>query len=251
MVVTLRDFDRKEWISRFGEALEDVAANARPRRVPIRVDGPMQIGLYQREEHRRYGEMAALARTDPFAAKLFDESRLWLDTLPEGMQDLLLQHPVVEQAWYGGSREGFHWVQVLEHGHADVTSLISNLAKLSVKVGGRYAATLLHRFFVAGEDVRLHANEITVLHGLKLDEPITLGRGTYLASYDSVRKCFGLPEDPEPWLRPREEGPDRHPGRLARASTRSVLVRQFSWGPAITPCNCPTNKDSSTKLTHL
>lgn len=247
MVVTLREFDRKEWISRFGEALEDVAANARPQ-VAFRMDGPMKVGLYRREQHRRYREMAALARTDPFAAKLFDESHLWIDTLPQGIQDLLLEHPLLERAWSGGRREGFHIVEVFGHGHADVKSLITDLAKLSVKAGGRYAATLLHRFIVAGEDVRLHANEIIVLHGLKLDEPITLGRGTCLASYDSVRRCFGLPEDPEPWLRPRDEGLDRHPGRLARASTRSVLVRQFNWGPAIAPCNCPTNKDSNVNL---
>ena len=247
MKTTLQNFDSKAWISRFGEALEDTAATARPHRVPFRVSGPIDRDHHRREQHRRYREMAELARTDRYAAKLFDESHLWLDTLPDGVEDLLLEHPVIEHAWSRGSRGGFHFVRVLERGHADVKFLIANLAKLSVKVGGKHAATMLHRFLVAGEGVRLHAHEITVLHGLKLDEPIPLGRGAYLASYDAVRKRFGLPEDPEPWLRRSDEGLDLHPGRLAHASSPAVLVRQVSWGPAVAPSDC-ANREPPLKL---
>ena len=249
MTTTLQSFDRKGWINRFGKALEDTAATARPRWVPFRMYGQIASkDLYQREQYRRYRGMAELAKTDPYAAKLFDESRLWLDSLPDGVLDLLLEHPVIEHVWSRGSREAFHFVQVLGSVHADVKSLITNLAKLSVKVGGKRAATMLHRFLVAGEGVRLHAHEITVLHGLKLDEPVPLGRGAYLASYDAVRKRFGLPEDPEPWLSRRDEDLDLHPGRLARASSRSVLVRQVRWGPAVAPCDCSTNQKGSLKL---
>ena len=248
MTTTLDSFDRKGWISRFGEALENTAATARPNRVPFRTYGLIDMDLYRREQHRRYRGMAELARTDSYAAKLFEESHLWLDALPDGVLDLLLEHPVIEHAWSRGSREAFHFVQVLGGGHADVKFLITNLAKLSVKVGGKRAATMLHRFLVAGEGVRLHAHEITVLHGLKLDEPIRLGRGANLASYDAVQKRFGLPEDPEPWLRRSNEGLDLHPGRLAHASTRTVLVRQVSWGPAVAPCDCPTNPEMPLKL---
>ena len=248
MTTTLDSFDYKGWISRFGEALEHTAATARPHGVPFRVYRPIDTNLFWREQHGRYREMAELARTDPYAAKLFDESRLWLDSLPDGVLDLLLEHSVMKHAWSRGSREGFHFVQVLGGGHANAKSLIVNLAKLSVKVGGKRAATLLHRFLVAGEGVRLHAHEITVLHGLKLDEPVPLGRGAYLASYDAVRKRFGLPEDPEPWLRRSDEGLDLHPKRLAHATSRAVLVRQVSWGPAVAPCDCPTNPNSPLKL---
>ena len=235
MKTTLQSFDRKAWISRFGQALEDTAATAPPTWVPFHNHGPIDRVHHRREQHRRYREVAELARTDPYAAKLFDESHLWLDTLPDGVEDLPLEHPVIEHAWSRGSTEGFHFVRVRGGGHADVQFLIANLAKLSVKVGGPYAATMLHRFLVAGEGVRLHAHEITVLHGLKLDEPIPLGRGAYLASYGAVRKRFGLPEDPEPWLRRSDGGLDLHPGRLAHASSPAVLVRQVNWGPAVAP----------------
>ncbi len=245
LTTTLEGFDRKGWIIRFGQALEDAAATARPHGVPFRM-----YGQIRREENRRYREMAELARTDPYAAKLFDESHLWLDALPDGVQDLLLEHPVMEHAWSRGSREGFHFVHLLGSGHAGVSSLIADLAKLSVKVGGKRAATMLHRFLVAGEAVRLHAHEITVFHGLKLEEPIRLGRGAYLASYDAVRKRFGLDEDPEPWLRRSDEGLDSHPGRLARTSSRAVLVRQVKWGPAVAPCDCPTKSEWPLRLSY-
>lgn len=147
-----------------------------------------------------------MARSDPYAAKLFDESLPWLDSLPVGVLELLLEHPVVEHAWSRGSGEGFHFVQLLGRSHADVKFLITNLAKSSVKVGGIRAATMLHRFLVAGEGGRLHAHEITLRHGPKLDKLVPLGRGAYLATYDGVRKRFGLPEDPEQWLRRSDEG---------------------------------------------
>ena len=247
MKTALQSFDRKAWIRRFGQALEDTAAAARPPGVPLNMYGRVDRGFYRMEQHRRYREMAALAKTDAYAAKLFDESHLWLDSLPDGVQDLLLEHPVMHQAWSGGSREGFYCARgPAGGGHAGVQFLIVNLAKLAVRVGGPYAATMLHRFVVAGEGVRLHAHEIMVLHGLKVDEPVPLGPGTYLAAYDAVRKRFGLPEDPEPWLRPRDEGLDLHPGRLARASSRTVLVRQVRWGPAVAPLD--TDPDNASKL---
>ena len=235
MKTTLQSFDRKAWISRFGEALEDTAATARPQGVPLRILGPIDRDHHRRELHRRYREMAELARTDAYAAKLFDESRLWLDALPDGVEDLLLEHPVIEHASSRGSTKGFHFGRVLGRFRADIKFLIANLAKLSVKVGGEYAATMLHRFLVAGEGVRLHAHEIAVLHGLKLDEPIRLGPGACLASYCAVRMRFGLPENPDPWLRLSDEGLDLHPGRLGRASSLAVLVRQVNWGPAVAP----------------
>ena len=203
-----------------------------------------------------------LAKTDPYAAKLFEESRLWLDSVPDEVLDLLLEHPVIEHAWSSGSREAFHFVRLLGGGHADVKFLISNLAKLSVKVGGKRAATMLHRFLVAGEGVRLHAHEITVLHGLKLDEPIPLGRGAYLAAYDAVRKRFGLPEDPEGWLRRSDEGSRPSPRKAgSRVFTRRARstgqlgsrrrALQLSHQPGTSPSNSGTGSPTTTASSRL
>lgn len=235
MRVTLEEFDRKAWVRRFGAALEDTLPGARHFGVPFGIYGTMTIDARRKEMHRRYREMASLANTDAYAAKLFDESYLWIDPLPDGVLDLLREHPAVAQAWSAGSRDGFHFGAVFGRGTNDVKFLISFLAKLSARVGGLYAATLLHRFLVAGHGVRLHAHEITVLHGLELDEAIPLGRGAYLAPYDAVRERFGLPEDPESWLHDWVERPDSHSSRLAHPSSRTALVRRFNWGPGAAP----------------
>ena len=237
-------FDSKSWIRRVGAALEDVVDSAEHiHGVPYRFHSPIPIDDYREELLRRYRELAALANEHPYAAKLYEESRIWQRDVPDELQTLLLEHPALARVWSAGSREGLHLGNVSSHGHADIEGIIAHLAKLSARVGGEYAATCLHRFLVAGEDTRLHAHEITVLYGLKTDEPVALGRGAYLADYNSVRRRFGLDEDPDRWLRRSSRGPDTHPGRMAHESSRCVLVRRINWGPAIAPCHCPTNAD--------
>ena len=53
-------------------------------------------------------------------------------------------------------------------------SLVSSLAKLSVKEGGEEAARRLHRYLTAGENASIPAHEITVFHGLVVAERINL-----------------------------------------------------------------------------
>ncbi len=146
MPATPNEFDQKAWIRRFGAALERTVAGARHMGVPFGIYGTMRIGAARRERHRRYLEMAALANIDAYAAKLFDESHLWLDALPDGVLDLLREHPAIAQAWSAGSREGFHLGGVFGRVTDDVSSLIAQLAKLSARVGGAYAATPLRMY---------------------------------------------------------------------------------------------------------
>ena len=252
MPATLEEFDRKAWIRRFGAALERTAAGARHMDLPFGIYGPveMETGDYERATCRRFLDMANLANTDAYAAKLFDEYYLWVDPLPDGVQDVLREHPAIAQACSSGAEDECHLGHVYGRATGDVKFLISLLAKLSARVGGAYAATLLHRFLVAGNGVRLHAHEIIVLHGLEVNEPIPLGRGAFLASYDAVRERFGLPEDPEPWLHERDEGPDHHPGRLHYRSSRTALVRRFNWGPGAAPREDSGKTDGSLQHRH-
>lgn len=239
-------FDNKDWIRRFGAALENVVNSAEHiHGVPFPFASPNLVEDYEEVLRHRYRELATLANEYPYAAKLFDKSYIRLEDVPEGLQALLLEHPVLGQVWSAGSREGLHLGNVTGLGHTSVESIIANLAKLSARVGGEYAATRLHRFLVAGQDTRLHAHEITILYGLKTDEPVALGRGAYLANYNSVRRRFGLDEDPEPWLSRSNRGLDNHPGRLADESSRCVLVRKINWGPAVAPYHCPVDGDRS------
>ena len=227
-------FDHKDWIRRFGAGLERVVDSAEHfHGVPLGFGGSMRTEDFRTEWRRRYRALGALANEHPYAAKLFDESHIWLDEVPEDARDLVLEHPALAAARAAGSGQGFAVGTLVSGSRIEAGSLVANLAKLSVRTGGEYAATRLHRFLAAGAAMRLHGHEIIVLYGLKVDEPIRLGRGAYLADYEAVRRRFGLDEDPEPWLDRAGRGPDEHPGRLARESSRSVLVRAFNWGPAM------------------
>ncbi|MCY4633413.1 MAG: hypothetical protein OXG04_02700 [Acidobacteria bacterium] len=121
---TLGELDWKGWTHRFGAALKRTVAGARPFGVPVGMYRTVKKGTQRQERHRRYLEMATLANTDADAAKLFDESHLWLDTLPDGVLVLLREHPAIAQAWSAGSRDGFHLGAAFVRG-TDDKSLIS------------------------------------------------------------------------------------------------------------------------------
>lgn len=239
-------FDSQDWIARLGAALEDVVDSARHiHGVPFPSQPGNRTGGLREARRRRFRELAVLANEHPYAAKLFDRSYIWQSDVPDELQALLLEHPALARVWSAGSREGLHLSNVTAHGHAEIEGIIARLAKLSARVGGEYAATRLHRFLVAGENTRLHAHEITILYGLKIDEPVDLGRGACLADYNWVRRRFGLEEDPDRRLTRSSRGLDTHPGRMAHESSRSVLVRKINWGPAVAPCYCPTGAGRS------
>ena len=243
MPISLENFDQKSWIHRLGNFLEDAVAKARHTQVPFWFPRSGRIETFNRGALEHYREMAHLANTDPYAAKLFNDSHLWLDDLQEGLLDVLLEHPVLSQA-HSGDR--FSFVQSLGRSPSGAKSLIIYLAKMSARVGGEYAATLLHRFLATGNFTRLHAHEVIVFHGLQFDSPIPLGGGAFLASYDHARERFGLPWDPEPWITRRTAG--LNPGRIARTSSPAVLARPFRWGIAPTPRNNANDNDS---LAHI
>ena len=237
------DFDKNDWIARLSVALEQVAAEARPHNFPFCsafLPNPGPIELYDKELHRQYRLLAARARHNQRASELFDRSSLWLDLIPPDTVSILREHPLLRPAWAcSGSRDGFHFQRLAGGGHVDLKFLVGNLAKSAVRFGGKRVATLLNHFLFAGDHARLPAREITLLHGLIIDNPIDLGRGAYLASYDSVKTRFGLPDDPESWL--ARSG--LLLGRSNSSTFRSVLVRSLTWGPSVFPCNCPSGQD--------
>ena len=241
-------FDNRDWVSRLGAALDQVAARTRPRGVSFHTEhlpNPGPIRLYEKEVNRQYRQLAARARHDQQASELFDRSFLWLDSVPPDVIAILREHPLLYRLWSGsGSHDGFHWQGLLSGGHVDLKFLVSNLAKSSVKLSGKRVATMLHRFLIAGEHTRLHAHEITLLHGLIVDGRIDLAPGAYLASYETVKSRFGLPDEPESWL--GRSG--LQPGSWNRSRSQSVFVRSVSWGPGVSPCDCPTGNDQSKNI---
>lgn len=233
-------FNAADWIGRLAAALEDVAAQARPA-FPFSSETPHYGPLdeYWPGIHRQYRDLAARAKHDPAAAKLFAGSYLWLKSDPIEARAILREHPLLRPGLIGSSkREGVGFIlPTHDRFHIDLKSLVSHLAKRAMKDSGEQAAQLLHRYLTAGEEANLPAYEITLLHGLKLDRRFDLGSEAYLAPYEDAKATYGLPDEPEKWL--------DSTGRNPRPMSTAVLVRSLRWGPGV--ASPPDDGDFSNK----
>ena len=221
--MTHRHFDEAVWIERLAAALEHVAAEARPSYAPLPPDMPRSgpVDRYWSVLHRGYRDLAARAKHDASALRQFNDSHLWLATDPAEASAVLREHPLLKPGLAGsGENEGVRFTILNRLFRSDLKSLVSYLAKLSVKEGGAEAARRLHRYLVAGASGTIPANEITVLHGLAVKERFNLDAGAYLAPYEDARAEFGLPDEPEPLS--KTNFPDA-----------AVLVRSLEYGPGV------------------
>ena len=216
-------FNEAAWIARLAVALETVAANARPSYSPLSPEtmlfGP--IDDYWSALHRGYRALAERAKHDPAEARQFKESHLWVETDPAEARDILREHPLMKPGLVGsGKGEGVGFRILNSYHRSELTWLVSCLAKLSVKEGGEEAAGRLHRYLTAGANASIPAHEITVVHGLVVEESFDLGADVYLAPYEHAKVEFDLPEEPEPF--PKTSYPNA-----------AVLVRNLTYGPGI------------------
>ena len=118
-----------------------------------------------------------------------------------------------------GTNEGIRFRVLNSDFRSDVTSFVSDLAKLSVKEGGEEAARRVHRYLTAAATAKVPAHEITVFYGLIVAERVDLGRGAYVAPYEHARAEFDLPDETEPF---------------PKTSFRTaVLVRGLRYGPGV------------------
>ncbi len=216
-------FNAADWIDRLAAALKDIAAQARPA-FPFSPETPHYGPLdeYWPSINQQYRELAARAKHDPTAAKLFAESHLWLKSDPIEARAILREHPLLRPGLIGsGKREGVGFMlSTCDWFHVELKSLVSHLAKRTMRDSGEQAAQLLHRYLTAGADANLPAYEITILHGLKLDRRFELGRDAYLAPYEDAKATYGLPDDPSQSNRPVRT---------------TALVRSLRWGPGVAP----------------
>ncbi len=220
-------FDEADWIARLATALETVAANARPLNFPLPPEimrsGPIPTHEFYSALHREYRDLAARAKYDPEALRQFNKSYLHVKTDPTEARAILREHPLIKSGLNGsGKDEGIQFSILNNSFGLSLTSLVSWLAKLSLKEGGAEAAQRLHRFLSAGANASAPAHEITVFHGLVVKRRIDLGNGAYIAPYEYARSEFDLPEEPEPW--PKSSHPNA-----------TVIVRSLRYGPCVAP----------------
>ncbi len=225
--MTHQDFNEAAWIERLAAALEQVAAEARPSYSPLPSDIPRsgRIDEYWSALNRGYRALAARAKHDPSALIQFKESHLWVNGYPAEAMTILREHPLMKPGLEGsGENEGVRLWTLNSMHRSDLMLLVSFLAKLSVKEGGKEVSRRLHHYLTAGANGTIPAYEITVIHGLVVKTRINLGAGAYLAPYADARAEFGLPDEPEPMSK------TSHPDA-------AVLVRGLEYGPGVAPTN--------------
>ena len=226
-------FNAADWIGRLAAALEDVAAQARPS-YSFAPETPHYGPLdeYWPNIHRQYRALAARAKHDPAAAKVFAESHLWLKADPVEARAILREHPLLRPGLIGsGKREGIGFIlSTRDWFHVELKSLVAHLAKCAMQDSGEQAAQLLHRYLTAGAEANLPAYEITLIHGLQLNRRFELGSDAYLAPYEDAKATYGLPDEPEKWL-----DASQNPNRSHRPVSTAVLVRGLRWGPGVAP----------------
>ena len=214
-------FDNEGWIARLAVALDVVAANAQPFYSPLPLVRPSPVSDYWPSLRRGYRALAARAKFDPIARTQFDESSLGVDTDSAEARAILREHPLMKSGLVGsGKDEGVQFRVLNRDFFSGLKSLVSSLAKLSVKEGGEEAARRLHLYLTAGANASIPAHEITVFHGLVVAERINLEHGAYLEPYQHAKVEFDLPDEPEPF--PTTSYPNA-----------AVLVRSLGYGPGV------------------
>ena len=183
--------------------------------------GIRPIGEYDAALRLGYQRLAAQAKHDRTAWRQFHKSNLWVDADPAEARAILRGHPQMSPWIFGSGKDEAVEISILnDMRRADLTWLVSCLAKLSVKEGGEEAARRLHEFLTAAANARIPADEIIVVHGLIVEGRVDLGSGAYLAPYEDARIEFDLPGEPEPF----QEKP---------TPNAAALVRSLAFGPAI------------------
>ena len=221
--MTSTDFDEAAWILRLGVALEQVAAEARPHysRAPADLPALGPIDDYRGALRSGYRALAERARHDAEAASQFEKSHLLITTEPTEAMSIVREHPLLIPGLEDSGHRVVVGFKTLPGGFdAELKSLVSNLAKLSVKEGGEEAALRLHRYLVAGANRAVPACEVSVVHGLVVKTRLNLGAGAYIEPYSDARAELDLPEEPEPW--PKTHYPDA-----------VVLMRSLKYGPGV------------------
>ena len=229
-------------------ALETVAANARPRYSPM---PPMPLGIrpigeYDSALRLGYPRLAARAKHDPAARKQFNNSNLWLDGDPAEARAILREHPQMNSWIFGSGKDEAVKITILNGTRrAELTWLVSCLAKLSVMEGGEADARRLHEFLTAAANARIPANEIIVVHGLIVAGRVDLGSGAYLVPYEDVRIEFDLPDEPEPF----QKKPLRTPPRSCAASNSDPASDYRRRTTACRTCGSSTASRPTTEST--
>ncbi len=243
-----QDFELSCWIEGLAASLMALAPRVRPMVPYEEVDDFGRVHRYTGQvSYEEYRTLASRAQHEPGAEVAFEESHLWFDDDPADVKAALCEHPVIRQALDHSSQgQAVHFLRPYGAFRVELKTLALSLTKLAIKTDGSNAAETLHRFLTLGEARDLKAYEVTLFYGLKLDRRLDIGDGAFLAPYEEAKAICG--EFPFLNLRHLPAGIEqRHPLDEAPESI-AALVRELTWGPAITSTEVESEKILNTRF---
>ena len=225
-MTTETQFDANEWIRRLGASLEAIAAGAE---YSIELEGGRSSNL-TREEFRAAHQSAS----DRTAIGVSISGLLSSDLTEQ--HAVLRHHPVLRQALRGtGDNEGLMFLIPDRTFWQSTRHLAFHLLRVSATSTGQDAARLLHRYLTDGESRQLEAREFVVIYGLKLEECIDLGNGSFLAPLDDrFISQQGFTDEEADKL--KTFGVGRRDFRTDSGGGL-VFVRDLKWGPGVAPAS--------------
>ena len=140
--------------------------------------------------------------------------------------------------------QAIHFLRPYGSFRVELKTLALSLTKLAIKTDAKSAGETLNRFLTLGEARELKAYEVTLFYGFKVDARLDLGEGAFLAPYDDAKEFCGE----FPFLQFGHLPADiklHHPLADAPKSI-AALVRELTWGPAITSTEVGTEKSLTT-----
>ena len=241
-----KDFNANSWIESLAGGLLALAEQVRPQVPGERVDHLGRVhGYTEVVSHEQYRALAVRAQRDAEAEVAFEESHIWCDDDPAEVKAILYEHPVIRRGLGNPDHsQAIRFLRPYGSFHVELKTLALSLTKLAIKTDPKNAGDTLHRFLTLGEARELKAYEVTLFYGLKVDARLDLGEGAFLAPYDDAKAFCG--EFPFLQFRHMPAGIDlQHP--LANApKSIAALVRELTWGPAITSTGVETENSLTT-----
>ena len=243
-----QDFEPGRWIERLATSLLALAPRVRPTVPNEWIDDLGHIHGHNRlVSYEEYRGLARRARQEADAEVVFEGSHIWIDDDPTDVIAVLCEHPVISQALgHSGKAQAVHFLRPYGVFRVKLKTLALSLTKLAIKTDGRNAAQTLQRFLTLGEARELKAYEVTLFYGLKLDRRLDIGEGAFLAPYEEARAFSG--EFPFLAFKHHPMGIEQHHPLDDAPKSIAALVRELTWGPAITSTEVELERSLTTRF---
>ena len=210
------EFNTREWVDSLAMDLEILSESL----TAVRYGHP---GL----SNSRYRSLAKAALKNNTASTIFESFVPQLNSDPANVIKKLLCHPEVKKTLAeSADQDAIMLIKPNAASRAEWNRVALYLAKSTLKNGGKTTANYLREYLSLSAQNKLPGHDITLFRGLKINDRIEIGDGSFIAPYEEIVEV-GLIEEPVDKGLESDDCPDY--GKMDAAA----LVMNFEWGPGI------------------